>query len=92
MDEQLFRRTILSALQAKFGKDVDIVDKQIVRKPYGWLVFYNTQEFIETGDPMVGLMSNNPVLCMWDGRIRPIAMHCTVDEALHDLEVELSLI
>ena len=92
MDEKAFRLTILGALQGKCGKDVDVVDKQTIKKQYGWIVFYNTQAFIETGDPMVGLMSNNPVLCLWDGRMLPLAMHCTVEEAIRDLESEMSLI
>ena len=92
MDEKAFRGAVLRALQGKFGNDVDIVDKQTIKKQYGWVVFYNTQEFIDTGDPMVGLMSNNPVLCLWDGRMMPLAMHCSVEEAIRDLESEMSLL
>jgi hypothetical protein len=84
--------TILGALQDKFGNDVDIVDKNTIKKEYGWAVFYNTQAFIDTGDPMVGLMSNNPILCLWDGRMLPLAMNCTVEEAIRKLESEMSLI
>jgi hypothetical protein len=91
MDEALFRSKIVSSIREEFGEDVDLVDEQTIKKAYGWIVFYNTRDFIETGDPMVGLMSNAPLLCLWDGRMWPLAMHCTVQEAIRGLEAELSL-
>ena len=86
-----FRLYILRSLQTEFGDDIDINDNQTIEKSYGWIVFYNSKEFLRTGDPMVALMSNAPILCTWEGAVYPLPMHCTVSEAVAILESQYGL-
>jgi len=86
-----FRAQILRSIQDVFGEDVDINDDQTIEKSYGWVVFYNSKEFLRTGDPMTALMSNAPWLCTWEGDRYPLPMNCSVAEAIDELEAKLRL-
>jgi hypothetical protein len=39
-----------------------VVDAGTIEKPYGWVFFYNSQKFIETGDNSCRLAGNGPVI------------------------------
>ena len=68
-----------------FGEGIDIVDSQTLETQEGWVFFYNTREFITTGDHMCALMSNAPCLVARDGRIFALPMALSVEEALEML-------
>jgi len=89
---QEFRAQILQQLREEFGDDVEINDVQTIEKDYGWIVFYNSKEFLRTGDPMTALMSNAPLLCTWEGGRYPLALNCSVAEAIGQLEVKHQLL
>lgn len=91
IDHDKFRAQILRSLQDEFGDDVEINDEQTIRKSYGWIVFYNSKEFLRSGDPMMALISNAPLLCTWDGNRYPLPMNCSVAEGLELLEAEHEL-
>ncbi len=82
---------ILADLEKEFGGGIRLNDDQIIEKPYGWVFFYNTKEFLETGDPAYALMSNTPFVFTNDGRKFPLRMSCTVEEAIAEIEREQSL-
>ena len=86
-----FRGYVLQSLRSEFGDNVEIVDEKTIEKPYGWIVFYNTKEYLVSGDPDDALMSNAPTLFTWDRRIIPLAMHCSVNDAILLLESRLEL-
>ena len=91
MNKNDFRENILQSLQSEFGANVDIVDGKTIEKPYGWIVFYNTRRYIASGDPDDALMSNAPTLFTWDGKVIPLAMHCSVPDAISLLESKVEL-
>lgn len=92
IDPKEFRTQILRSIQNEFGDDVEIDDDQTIEKSYGWIVFYNSKEFLRTGDPMTALMSNTPLLCTWDGEQYALPMHCSVAEGIEQLEVRHQLL
>jgi hypothetical protein len=48
-----------------------IVDSHTFEKPYGWVFFYNTKKFVETGLLQHTLAGNGPVIVnKYDGTIR----------------------
>ncbi len=42
--------------------EVEIVDAATVAKPYGWVFFYQSRTFLETGDFSDQLVGNAPIL------------------------------
>jgi hypothetical protein len=49
---------------------VAIASAQTIRKPYGWVFFYNSRRFLETGDPLERLGGNGPIIVeREDGRL-----------------------
>lgn len=41
---------------------VVVMDELTIQKPYGWVFFYQSQRFLETGDPRDGLAGNSPLI------------------------------
>jgi hypothetical protein len=39
-----------------------IVDEGTIEKPYGWVFFYNSRTYLETGDYSYQLAGNGPVI------------------------------
>lgn len=39
-----------------------LVDNLTIIKPYGWVFFYNTRRYAETGDVLYALGGNGPVV------------------------------
>jgi hypothetical protein len=46
---------------------VALASAQTIRKPYGWVFFYNSRRFLETGDPLAGLGGNGPIIVEREG-------------------------
>lgn len=41
---------------------VVIISEKTIRKPYGWIFFYNARLHLETGDPLAALGGNGPLV------------------------------
>ena len=39
-----------------------IVDDYTIEKPWGWVFFYNSREYVTTGDPQYQLIGNAPYI------------------------------
>ncbi|MDX2086317.1 MAG: YrhB domain-containing protein [Kofleriaceae bacterium] len=50
-----------SHLRATSTHDVVIVDRHTIERRWGWVFFYNTRQFVETGDRDHGLIGNAPL-------------------------------
>lgn len=57
------------ALGAANNDNFAIMDDKTVETHSGWMFFYNTQEFIDTGDPTCALAGNGPILVQRSGEI-----------------------
>jgi hypothetical protein len=51
-----------SVAQLREGTDFAIQESDTVEKPFGWVFFYNTKKFIETGDPKYIRPGNGPLV------------------------------
>ena len=48
-----------------------VVESQIIEKPYGWVFFYNSKSFVETGLLQYTLAGNGPVIVnKYDGTVQ----------------------
>jgi hypothetical protein len=55
------------------GDDFAIAPAETVQREEGWLFFYNSRDFVETGDPLSALAGNGPILVTTSGEVREIS-------------------
>ena len=48
------------------GGQARIVRELTVAKPYGWIFFYESKQFLDTGDDLTALVGNAPILVTRD--------------------------
>lgn len=48
--------------QAEVHGGVSLKLDSTIEKPYGWVFFYNTKEFLETGNRLAALGGNAPIM------------------------------
>lgn len=55
-------RVHVVGLAVQSGHDLQLNFNHIVQKEYGWVFFYNTKAYLESGDSRQGLVGNAPLL------------------------------
>jgi len=71
---------------------VALMLEHTIEKPYGWVFFYNSKRFLESGDPFESLVGNSPVLVeAADGRMTHLGTAWSVEDSLRKLEIERGL-
>jgi hypothetical protein len=79
--EQIAREAIRT--QAAPDADVVVMTEHTLERPVGWVFFYNTRAFVETGDFSQSLIGNAPVLVdRCDGSVHFIATSRPVEDAV----------
>ena len=49
--------------------DAVIVDQGTREEGFGWVYFYDSKEYLETGDISTMLVGNAPLIVDWNGRV-----------------------
>lgn len=82
------RDAILSYfMDSGFNENIVIVDSLTVEKPYGWIFFYNTKEYLETGDFLYALLGNGPlVIERKTGKIVALPSASSPEESIQQYE------
>lgn len=44
------------------GDEYVIVENETIERPWGWVFFYNSRQYVETGDTQFALMGNAPYI------------------------------
>jgi hypothetical protein len=71
----------------KEGDEVLICEVKTVEREAGWVFYYNSRKFIQTGDFSVMLMGNAPIFInRSDGGAKFIRGDVSVDEALEQFD------
>lgn len=60
----------------------DIVTAETKEVKQGWLFFYNSADFVRTGDPMFALAGNGPLLVLRDGQVAMLPTAVPWQEAI----------
>lgn len=61
------------ALAAAVDDDFAILEGETVETGRGWVFFYNSREYVESGDPMSSLAGNGPILVTRDGVVHELS-------------------
>lgn len=74
------------------SEPIAFYDELSQRKPYGWILFYNSKQFIETGNILCALGGNGPLVVLETTReVVPLSTALTVEEGIEELERERDL-
>jgi hypothetical protein len=64
-----------------------IIDNATIEKPYAWIFFYNSKQFIETGNIMDALGGNAPLfISKFTGHIATFATGQSIDKMIDEYE------
>jgi hypothetical protein len=44
------------------GEDLAIIESSTIERPFGWVFFYNTREYLQTGGVSAALAGNSPYI------------------------------
>lgn len=62
----------VQALTLHAGGDFVVLDGETEERRQGWVFFYNSEEFVRTGDPVSALAGNGPILVTRAGDVRQL--------------------
>ncbi|MBS2020266.1 MAG: hypothetical protein JST00_45825 [Deltaproteobacteria bacterium] len=73
---------------ARLGNTYELAfyDDDTQCKRYGWILFYNTRQYIETGDFLFSLGGNGPLVVLHDGTVHPLGTSKDVDATISEFE------
>ncbi len=68
-------------------------EEHCVEKPYGWILYYNTKQFIETGNILYALGGNGPLVVIAATReVIPVSTAGDTKEGIRDVERSRGLV
>lgn len=81
----------LCKMSGRSEADLAFVDALTSCKRYGWVLFYNSRRFVETGNELEGFGGNGPVVVLHDGAIHFLGSEREGDVAIATFEREQGL-
>ncbi len=77
-------RLVLNALEGMLagGYQLKVDTEQTVEKSFGWVFFYNTREFIESGNIIYALAGNGPIIV---NRHTAEVIFCGTNKPTHEI-------
>jgi Immunity protein 35 len=67
---------------AALGDEFAMISDKTIEVSGGWIFFYNSREFIETGNPISALAGNGPIFVDRTGAVRHLPSALPWDEAI----------
>jgi hypothetical protein len=66
---------------------VAIMEDRTIRKSYGWIFFYNSRRYLETGSPLEALAGNGPIVVeRADGSLHQLGSAQQPDASIAEFE------
>lgn len=69
----------------------EIVRDATIRKPYGWICFYQSRLFLTTGNPSARLAGNGPLVVLEDGTVHALGSAQSIGKEIADFEEAMNL-
>lgn len=82
----------LKSMPPLSGDNYVIVEEMTCDKPYGWIFYFSSKLYIETGDFMRALGGNGPIVVLkTSGELHQLGSSLPGDEAVREFEVKMGL-
>jgi hypothetical protein len=72
--------------------EVQILEEHTIKKPYGWIFFYQSKKYLHSDSITDVLVGNGPVLVLETGTIVQFPTAIPIDEAIRRYEAGLPLL
>jgi hypothetical protein len=82
--ERLARDTIRS-LAGTNENDFSLQEEKTVEHSAGWVFFYNSLQYIQTGNPIYMLAGNGPIFVEKSGKVTILPSHSPLEESVQQL-------
>jgi hypothetical protein len=69
-EAKLLAKNTVAAIAAKVCDEFVVIDDLTKEVEEGWVFFYDSKEFVETGNPSSTLAGNGPILVRRNGEIQ----------------------
>jgi hypothetical protein len=80
------------ASQAGQNREFVVMQKLTIERPFGWVFFYNSKQFLETGDISQALVGNAPLIVdRTDGSVHVTGTAEPIEHYLKDYEARRSM-
>jgi len=77
----------MAAVRKSVGHDVDVLEDGVIERPYGWVFFVQTRDYIETKDPELAAYGAGGTLVeRISGRLFSFGSCFSIEENLHIYE------
>ena len=76
---------LVTARGVAAGDEFVVMQEKTVETHSGWVFFYNTVEFVETGDPIAALAGNGPIFVSTSGEMTDLPTATPWQEAIKTL-------
>jgi Immunity protein 35 len=77
-------KNAVAALAATSGDELDIIHSNTIDASEGWIFFYNSKDFIETGDLSSALAGNGPIFVDRNGVVKMLPSAIPWEVAIRD--------
>ena len=71
--------------------EVVVLTDATVEKPYGWVFFFESKKYVETGNIRSRLLGAGPTVVLRDGSMHPLSTAYPLETALSKFELEHGL-
>lgn len=89
------RQKVLNAANAAlqvFGDEAVVLDSETLIRPYGWVFFYDSKKFMDTGNLSYALAGNGPVVVLSrDGSVHRLGTAQDPDQEIAAFETRMKL-
>ncbi len=83
----------LNGPQNDSGEELVILDAETIEKPYGWVFFYQSKQYVQTGEPSYRLAGNGPIVLLVDDcSIHYLGSACSIEETIGEFEEQKGLL
>jgi Immunity protein 35 len=73
---------IVRSLERSTGVELALSESKTVEIEAGWVFFYNSREFLRTGNPISGLAGNGPIFVDRQGHVQTLPSSVPWQEAI----------
>lgn len=70
------------------GDELVIVDEETIEKDYGWIFFYTSREYLETGDISAMVAGNGPIVVEKDGTVTHLGSARPAEYSIPEFELK----
>ena len=72
-EAQAVAEKIIRDTPGKYGNPLSLLSDETVAVPDGWVFFYQSEEYVRTGNPIAMLAGNGPLYVHRDGTVQRLS-------------------